>query len=76
MTLRKLQEEYDELFKNKEEQDERLDAIKYKNEGLNATQEQLNLDLETQANDMLKMQDLITDAKNRTQEKVEEKKEL
>jgi len=55
VTLRKLQEEYDELFKNKEEQDERLDAIKYKNEGLNATQEQLNLDLETQANDMLKM---------------------
>jgi len=35
--LRKLQEEYDELYKNKEEQDERLDAIKYKNEGLNET---------------------------------------
>jgi len=35
-------DEYDELSKSKEEQDERLDAIKYKNEGLNDTQEQLN----------------------------------
>lgn len=32
--LRKLMAEYDEISKNKEEQEERLEAIKYKNKEL------------------------------------------
>lgn len=51
--------DYDDLSKTKEEQDERLDAIRQRKMDLENSRTQCDDDLQKQADDIIKMRELI-----------------
>lgn len=67
--MRKLQNDFDELSKTKEEQDERLDAIRQKKMDLEKTHTQFENDLQKQGDEIIQMRDLIADAEQKTKDK-------
>ena len=62
LTLAKLMNTYDDLSKTKEEQDERLDAVRQRKRDLENTHTQFEADLQKQGDDIIKMRELIQDA--------------
>ena len=61
--------DFDDLSKSKEEQDERLDGIRHRKQELENQHLQLENDCIKQADDITKMGELITDAEQKTKDK-------
>ncbi len=68
--------EYDEISKNKEEQEERLEAIKYKNKDLEDCIKQCDNEIDKQSADIQKIKDMITDTANKKSDKEKIKRDL
>ena len=62
-------EEYERHRKIKEEQEERLEAMKHKNRGLEEQKFQVENDNLKQADEILKMENMIADTDDRTRQK-------
>lgn len=62
-------EEYEKQRKIKEEQEERLEAIKNKNRGLEEQKFSIENDNLKQADEILKMETMIADTEDRTKQK-------
>ena len=67
--LRNLIEEYEKQRKIKEEQEERLEAIKNRNKGLEEQKVSIENDNLKQADEILKMENMIADTEDRTKQK-------
>ena len=68
--LRKLIGEYEDLFKTKEEQDERLEHMKLKNKELEENREQCDKDIHNQSENITH----VTNQNNKTAKKIHDKK--
>jgi len=67
--LRKLMGEYDELQKSKEEQDERLENLKFKNKDLEDTRTQYEEEIFKMADDIGKVNLMIKETEQKTKDK-------
>lgn len=74
--MAKLMNTYDELSKTKEEQDERLEAVREKKRELEDTYTQFVADLDKQGDDIIKMRALIQDAEQKKKDKQQEGEDL
>ena len=68
--------QYDDLYKEKDEQDEKIENIKYKNRELEETLKKVAEENDTMTDNIMKVNDMIKDSELRTKDKETEKKGL
>jgi hypothetical protein len=68
--------EYEDLQKTKEEQDERLENMKFKNKELEENKDQLENDIMKQSDNITRVTKQINDTKSKIEDKNTEKKNM